>query len=382
VQQIANLLIMRGNFGRPGAGICPVRGHSNVQGDRTVGIDNNPSAELLSRIEKVFGFHPPQHHGRAVVDTIQAIIDGQSNVFIGLGGNFVAAVPDTKVVKDAMRRLKLTVGINTKLNRGHIVHGQEALILPCLARSDIDIQATGRQSITVEDSMSMVHASNGLVTPPSPDLKSEVSIVCGMARATLPGSEIDWDAFEANYDLIREKIEAVFPKLFADFNARIRNPGGFHLYNGPQNREWHTATGCANFLVCDGVAEDPDAGNPAALQLTTIRSHDQYNTTIYGLDDRYRGVFGGRMVVFMNKDDMADRQIEPDSLVELESVTDGGDVRRTVSGFKVRPYNIPRGSIAAYYPETNGLLPLSYHDKKSKTPSAKSIPVVVRPMAS
>ena len=227
--------------------------------------------------------------------------------------------------------------------------------------------------------MSMVHASSGLIAPPSPNLKSEVSIVCGMARATLL-SEIDWDAFEANYDLIRVKIEAVFPKLFADFNARIRVPGGFHLYNGPQNREWRTATGRANFLVCSGVAEDPDVGDLAALQLATIRSHDQYNTTIYGLDDRYRGVFGGRMVVFMNKDDMASRQIEPESLVELESVTDGGDVRRTVSGFKVRPYNIPKGSIAAYYPETNNLLPLSYHDKKSKTPSAKSIPVIVRPM--
>jgi molybdopterin-dependent oxidoreductase alpha subunit len=383
VQQIANLLMMRGNFGRPGAGICPVRGHSNVQGDRTVGIDEKPSAELLSRIATVFGFDPPQHHGRAVVDTVQAIIDGQSDVFIGLGGNFVAAVPDAEIVRAAMRRLKLTVGINTKLNRSHVVHGQEALILPCLARSDVDIQATGRQSITVEDSMSIVHASNGLVTPPSPVLKSEVSIVCGMARATLPSSGgIDWDAFEANYDLIREKIEAVFPKLFADFNARIRTPGGFHLYNGPRNREWQTATGRANFLVCYGVAEDPEVGNPAALQLTTIRSHDQYNTTIYGLDDRYRGVFGGRMVVFMNADDMADRQIEPDSLVALESVTAGGSVRRSASGFKVRPYNIPRGSIAAYYPETNALLPLSHHDKKSKTPSAKSIPVVVNPMAS
>jgi molybdopterin-dependent oxidoreductase alpha subunit len=380
VQQIANLLLMRGNFGMPGAGICPVRGHSNVQGDRTVGIDEKPSAELLGQMEKVFGFRPPQHHGRAVVDTVQAIIDGRSDVFIALGGNFVAAVPDANIVKEAMQRLKLTVGINTKLNRGHVVHGQEALILPCLARSDIDIQATGRQSITVEDSMSMVHASSGLISPPSPNLKSEVSIVCGMARATLLG-DIDWDAFEANYDLIREKIEAVFPKLFADFNARIRVPGGFHLYNGPQNREWRTASGRANFLVCSGVAEDPDVGDLAALQLATIRSHDQYNTTIYGLDDRYRGVFGGRMVVFMNKDDMASRQIESETLVELESVTDGGDVRRTVSGFKARPYNIPKGSIAAYYPETNNLLPLSYHDKKSKTPSAKSIPVIVKPMA-
>jgi molybdopterin-dependent oxidoreductase alpha subunit len=379
VQQVANLLMMRGNFGRPGAGICPVRGHSNVQGDRTVGIDEKPTAELLGQIEKVFGFRPPQHHGRSVVDSLQAMIAGQSDVFVALGGNFVAAVPDEKIVKDAMRRLKLTVGINTKLNRGHVVHGQEALILPCLARSDIDVQATGRQSITVEDSMSMVHASGGLVEPPSQDLKSEVSIVCGMARATLPGSEIDWDGFEGNYNLIRDKIEAVFPKLFADFNARVGIPGGFHLHNGPRVREWKTATGRANFLVCDGVAEDPDVEDPAALYLTTIRSHDQYNTTIYGLDDRYRGVFGGRMVVFMNADDMAQRHIAPDSLVDLESVTDGGGVRRTAAGFKVKPYNIPRGSIAAYYPETNGLLPLSYHDKRSKTPSAKSIPVLVRP---
>jgi formate dehydrogenase major subunit len=381
VQQVANLLMMRGNFGRPGAGICPVRGHSNVQGDRTVGIDEKPSAELLGQIEKVFGFRPPQHHGRSVVDSLQAMIDGQSEVFIALGGNFVAAVPDEKVVKQAMRRLKLTVGINTKLNRGHVVHGQEALILPCLARSDIDVQVTGRQSITVEDSMSMVHASGGLVEPPSQDLKSEVSIVCGMARATLPGGEIDWDGFEADYSLIRDKIEAVFPKLFTDFNARIGIRGGFHLYNGPRVREWKTATGRANFLVCDGVAEDPDVEDPAVLYLTTIRSHDQYNTTIYSLDDRYRGVFGGRMVVFMNTDDMAERHIEPDSLVDLESVTDKGVVRRTAAGFKVKPHNIPRGSIAAYYPETNGLLPLSHYDKRSKTPSAKSIPVLVRPMA-
>jgi molybdopterin-dependent oxidoreductase alpha subunit len=381
VQQVANLLMMRGNFGRPGAGICPVRGHSNVQGDRTVGIDEKPSAELLGQIEKVFGFRPPQHHGRSVVDSLQAMIDGQSDVFIALGGNFVAAVPDEKIVKQAMRRLKLTVAINTKLNRGHVVHGQEALILPCLARSDIDVQATGRQSITVEDSMSMVHASGGLVEPPSQDLKSEVSIVCGLARATLPVGEIDWNGFEADYSLIRDKIEAVFPKLFADFNARIGTRGGFHLYNGPRAREWKTTTGRANFLVCEGVAEDPDVADPAVLYLTTIRSHDQYNTTIYSLDDRYRGVFGGRMVVFMNTEDMAERHIEPNSVVDLESVTSRGDVRRIATGFRVNPYNIPRGSIAAYYPETNGLLPLSHHDKRSKTPSAKSIPVLVRPMA-
>jgi len=381
VQQIANLLLMRGHFGRPGAGICPVRGHSNVQGDRTVGIDEKPSAEFLSQIEKVFGFHPPQHHGRSVVDTVKAMVEGRSEVFIALGGNFAVATPDADVVNEAMRRLKLTVGINTKLNRGHLIHGKEALILPCLARSDVDVQATGRQSVTVEDSMSMVHASGGLVEPQSPHQKSEVSIVCGMARATLPdGGGIDWTAFEGNYDLIRDKIEGVFPKLFTDFNARIRVPGGFHLTSGPRSRTWKTATGRANFIVCDGVAEDPAVSHPGALQLTTIRSHDQYNTTIYTLNDRYRGVFGGRMVVFMNKDDMADRQIEPDSLIELETIVDD-DKQRIVSGFKARPYNIPRGSIASYYPETNNLLPLSYHDKRCKTPSGKSIPVVVRPMA-
>jgi molybdopterin-dependent oxidoreductase alpha subunit len=377
VQQIANLLLLRGNFGRPGAGICPVRGHSNVQGDRTVGIDEKPSAELLSQIETVFGFRPPQHHGHSVVDALQAMIKGESEVFVALGGNFVAATPDTDMVRAAMRRLKLTVAINTKLNRGHVVHGQEALILPCLARSDIDVQATGRQSITVEDSMSMVHASSGLVDPPSADLKSEVSIICGMARATLPDSGIDWDAFEGNYSLIRDKIEAVFPHLFADFNTRLRVPGGFHLYSGPRDRVWKTANGRANFLVFPGVAEDPRVANPNALLLTTIRSHDQYNTTIYSLDDRYRGVFGGRMVVFMNEQDMADRGIEPDSLVDLESLADN-DMTRVAGGFKAHPYNIPRGSIAAYYPETNGLLPFSHFDPKSKTPSGKSIPILAR----
>ena len=210
VQQVANLLLLRGNFGRPGAGICPVRGHSNVQGDRTVGIDEKPSAVLLQQIERVFGFRPPQHHGHAVVDALQAMIDGRAKVFIGLGGNFAAAVPETEVAHEAMRRLNLTVGINTKLNRGHIVHGQDALILPCLARSDLDEQSSGLQSVTVEDSMSMVHASGGLVEPPSRHLKSEVAIVCGMARATLAEAGIDWDALADNYDLIRDKIEAVF----------------------------------------------------------------------------------------------------------------------------------------------------------------------------
>ena len=325
VQQIANLLMLRGNIGRPGAGICPVRGHSNVQGDRTVGITETPSAELLSQIEKVFGFKPPQRHGRAVVDTVQAILDGRSEVFIGLGGNFVAAVPDTKIVSEAMRRLKLTVGINTKLNRGHIVHGQEALILPCLARSDIDIQATGRQSVTVEDSMSMVHASNGLVDAAEP--RSQVRSVDRLRHGArdAAGQRDRLGRLRGRLQPYPRQDRGSVPQTVRRLQRRIRVPGGFHLYNGPRNREWNTATGRANFLVCAGVAEDPEVGDPAALQLATIRSHDQYNTTIYGLDDRYRGVFGGRMVVFMNEDDMADRQIEPDALVELESVTEGGE---------------------------------------------------------
>jgi molybdopterin-dependent oxidoreductase alpha subunit len=378
VQQLVNLLLLRGNFGKPGAGICPVRGHSNVQGDRTVGIDEKPKPELLDQIERVFGFKPPRTHGHTVIDAVQAMIDGRAKVFIGLGGNFVAAVPDKPIAEAAMRRLRLTVAISTKLNRGHLVHGEEALILPCLARSDIDIQESGRQSITVEDSMSMVHASAGLVHPPGKELKSEVAIVCGIAKATLRDDGIDWSGFEQDYDLIRDRIEDVFPALFRDFNRRIRQPGGFHLPIPPRDRVWNTPTGRANFLVFEGVAENPAVDGGSVLRLATLRSHNQYNTTIYGLDDRYRGVFGGRMVVFMNESDMKERGIAPDALVEIESLADDRQ-RRVVRGFKARPYAIPRGSIGAYYPETNPLLPLAHHDAKSKTPAAKSIPVLVRP---
>jgi molybdopterin-dependent oxidoreductase alpha subunit len=379
VQQIANLLLLRGNFGRPGAGICPVRGHSNVQGDRTMGIDEKPKPALLDQIEKVFGFKPPRTHGHAVVDAVQAVIDGRAKVFIALGGNFVAAVPDKPIVEAAMRRTRLTVAISTKLNRGHLIHGELALILPCLARSDIDIQRGGRQSITVEDSMSMVHVSAGLVRPPSKDLKSEVAIVCGISRATLPDDGIiDWSVFEDNYDVIREKIEQVFPELFQDFNRKIRQLGGFHLKTPPRDLVWNTPTGRANFLVFEGVAEDPRVDGASVLRLATLRSHNQYNTTIYGLDDRYRGVFGGRMVVFMNETDMKERSLTAGALAEIESLADDGQ-KRIVRGFKVRPYSIPRGSIGAYYPETNPLLPLAHHDRKSKTPAAKSIPVLVRP---
>ena len=376
VQQTVNLLLLRGNFGKPGAGICPVRGHSNVQGDRTMGVDEKPKPEFLDQLKKVFGFEPPRARGHHVVKAVQAMVDGRAKAFIGLGGNFVRAVPDWLVAEAAMRRLRLTVAVSTKLNRGHLVHGEQALILPCLARSDIDMQAGGRQSVTVEDSMSMVHASSGLVEPPSEHLKSEVAIVCGMAKATLLDCGIDWDSFVDNR--IRDKIEEVFPDLFAEFNNRIRQPGGFHLTTPPRQRVWNTATGRANFLVFPGVDEDPPVSDPAMLRLATLRSHDQYNTTIYGLDDRYRGVFGGRMVVFMNEADMQARGITEGDIVEIELLAEDRN-RRVVGGFWAKPHNIPVGSIGAYYPETNPLLPLAYHDLKSGTPAAKSIPVLVRP---
>ena len=381
VQQVANLLLLRGNLGKLGAGICPVRGHSNVQGDRTMGIDEKPSAALLGSIKQVFGFDPPREHGHAVVDSVQAIIDGRAKVFIGMGGNFVAAVPDRPVIEAAMRKLRLTVAVNTKLNRGHVVHAWRAgagPALPCAERHRYSARCTaighGRGQHVDGACFDRV------VIPPSGDLRSEVAIVCGMARATLPDSGIDWTAFEDDYSLIRDKVEAVFPSLFHDFNQRIRQPGGFHLTIPPRDRVWNTPTRRANFLVFAGVSEDPPVKNEAMLRLATLRSHDQYNTTIYGLDDRYRGVFGGRTVVFMNPDDMAERGIDPDTQVEIESLVDDGKTRR-VGGFKARPYNIPRGSIGAYYPETNPLLPLSHHDPKSKTPAAKSIPVLVRPQS-
>jgi molybdopterin-dependent oxidoreductase alpha subunit len=377
VQHLVNLLLLRGNLGRPGAGICPVRGHSNVQGDRTVGIDEKPKAELLDQLERVFGFAPPRARGHNVVHAVQAMVEDRVKVFIGLGGNFVRAVPDWTVAEKAMRGVRLSVGINTKLNRGHLVHGKEALILPCLARSDIDVQRGGRQSVTVEDSMSMVHASSGLVESPGGQLKSEVAIVCGIGKATLPASGIDWDFFVDDYDRIRDKIEAVFPGLFADFNKRIRQPGGFHLSIPPRERIWNTSTGRANFLVFDGLTEDPMDADGKLLRLTTMRSHDQYNTTIYSLNDRYRGVFGGRMVAFMNQADMQARGIAPEALVEIESLAEDGK-RRIVRDFHAKPHNIPAGCIGAYYPETNPLLPLAHHDVKSGTPAAKSIPVLVR----
>jgi molybdopterin-dependent oxidoreductase alpha subunit len=374
VQQIANLALLRGNVGRPGAGLCPVRGHSNVQGDRTVGITEKPTAEFLRQLEKRFGFKPPSAHGHDVVGALEAMMRGESKVFIALGGNFAAAVPDWNQTRDALRGLDLIVQISTKLNRSHLVHGHEALILPCLARSEIDIQANGAQAVTVEDSMSMVHASRGRNVPASEHLRSEPAIIAGMARATLGArSKVHWEDLIADYDHIREHIEAVFP-IFQAYNERIRVPGGFHLTSTARERIWVTPSGRANFLVHEGLNEDLPERDPEVLWLTTVRSHDQYNTTIYSMSDRYRGIFGQRDVLFLNSREMAKRGFANGDRVDLVTASQDG-FKRVVRNFRVVEYKFPDGCCAAYYPETNPLVPLYAHDPKSHTPSSKGIPI-------
>jgi molybdopterin-dependent oxidoreductase alpha subunit len=374
VRQLVNLALLRGNIGRPGAGICPVRGHSNVQGDRTVGITEKPTREFLDSLKRTFGFKPPDAHGHDVVTALEAMLRGESKAFIALGGNFAAAIPDWQRTHAALRQLDLTVQISTKLNRSHLVHGKEALILPCLGRSEIDVQATGPQSITVEDSMSMVHASMGMNKPASEHLRSEVAIVAGMARATLgSSSKVAWEELAADYDRIRDKIEAVFP-IFQAYNARIRVPGGFYLSSTARERIWVTSSGRANFFVFEGLEEDPQKDNPDALWLTTMRSHDQYNTTLYSLSDRYRGIFGQRDVVFLNANEMKKRDLGAGDLVDLVTLSTDG-VERVVRNFKVVEYKLPDGCCGAYYPETNPLVPLYAHDALSHTPSSKSVPI-------
>ena len=374
VQQIANLALLRGHVGREGSGICPVRGHSNVQGDRTVGITEVPSTDFLDRLQARYGFAPPRAHGHNVVTALEAMLRGEVRVFIGLGGNFAAAIPDLPRTQEALRRLDLTVHIATKLNRSHLVHGREALILPCLGRTEQDLQATGPQAVTVEDSMSMVHASAGHNPPASPYLKSEPAIVAGMARATL-GSRvaIDWEGLVGDYARIRTEIEAIFP-IFQGYNTRIKAPGGFHLTSLARERIWATPSGKAQFLVCKGLCEDPAVVDPDALWLSTMRSHDQYNTTLYSLSDRYRGVYGQRDVLFLNRDEIARRGLEDGDRVDIETLSVDG-VERALRGFRLIAYDFPAGSCAAYYPETNPLVPLYAHDPQSFTPSSKGVPV-------
>ena len=378
VQQIANLMLMRGNIGRDGAGICPLRGHSNVQGDRTVGITEVPPPAFLDSLKRVFGFEPPRKHGHGAIAAMEAMRDGRAKALICLGGNLPVAMSDPEVCFDAVRKLDLAVHIATKLNRSHLLAAKETLLLPCLGRTELDMQASGPQSITVEDSMSMVHASQGSLTPASDLLRSEPAIVAGIAKATLDDPTLDWDRWVADYSRIRDLIEAVFP-AFERYNERIAHPGGFRLYNAASERRWDTPSGRARFVSHKGVMEDPRLDRSDALVLATLRSHDQYNTTIYGFNDRYRGITGRRDVVFVNEADLAARGLKHGDLVDVEAIEDAVSVgsSRRLCGLTAVAYEIARGSIAAYYPEANCLVSLRDSDPRSGTPSYKSVPVLL-----
>ncbi len=373
IQQVANLMLLRGNLGRPGAGLCPVRGHSNVQGDRTMGITEKPSPAFLDALDRVFDIRSPRGRGYDTVEAIEAMHQGKVRIFFGLGGNFAAATPDTALTEAALRRCACTAHVSTKLNRSHLVTGREAFILPCLGRSEIDLRGGRAQKVTVEDSMSMVHASVGRKAPASPQLRSEPAIVAALARAVLPASAIPWERFADDYALIRDRIAEVLP-AFRDFNRRIETPGGFYLGNSAAERRFQTAAGKARFLAAPvPVLRLPEG----ALRLMTLRSHDQYNTTIYGLDDRYRGIRGRRRVVFLHPADLEARGLSAEDGVDLIHCSEDGSVR-VAEDFRVVEYDIPRGCAAAYFPETNVLVPLASVADKSGTPTSKFIPVTLR----
>jgi len=378
IQEIVNLQLLRGNLGRPGAGLCPVRGHSNVQGDRTMGINDRPPVVLLDNLEKRFQFKVPRDNGHNTVEAINAMVDGQAKVFIALGGNFAQATPDSPRTHQALQNCDLTVQISTKLNRSHLTAGKDALILPCLGRTDIDVQATGPQAITVEDSFSMIHASNGQLEPLSKQMRSEPAIVAGIAKATLGNHPVDWDAMIADYSRIRELIADTIPG-FQDFNTRVQHPGGFYLGNSAGARQWKTTTGKANFksnaLLADLLPPQVrNSGQTPDLILQTMRSHDQYNTTIYGLDDRYRGVRGQRDVLFVNEADITRLGYKPGQKVDITSLWDDG-VERKVVGFTLLAFDIPAGQAAAYYPEANPLVPLQSVGIGSHTPTSKFVAI-------
>ncbi len=369
VREIVNLLLLKGSIGKRGAGTCPVRGHSNVQGDRTMGIWEAPPQRLLDSIEKTFGFKPPQAHGYAVVDAIKAMHEGKGKVFFAMGGNFLSATPDTELTAEALRRCDLTVHVSTKLNRSHLVHGKQALILPCLARTDIDEQAEGEQFVSVENSMGVVHSSKGVLTPISDKLLSEPAIVARLAKATLPDSKVDWEKMTANYDHIRDAIEQVIPG-FDNYNERVREPGGFYLPNGARKGTFKTKSGKAHFTINKMTQHNLQQGE---YLMITNRSHDQYNTTIYGLDDRYRGIYNERRVVMMHPDDMKTEGLKAKDIVDLTSHFNGK--MRTAKQFIVVPYDVAQGCVVTYFPEANVLVPLEQQAHTSKTPASKSVKI-------
>ncbi|WP_395488923.1 FdhF/YdeP family oxidoreductase [Cedecea davisae] len=374
VREIVNLQLLGGHLGRPGAGLCPVRGHSNVQGNRTMGIDEKPPVSLLDSLAQHLNFEPPREHGHNTVEALAAMLRDEVKVLIALGGNLAAAAPDSPRTEEAISRCGLTVFISTKLNRSHLVPGKASLILPTLGRTEEDMQVSGRQFVTVEDSFSMVHASEGIGKPIAATQRSETAIVAGIADAVLGRSQLDWLELADDYNLIRDHIAATLPG-FKDFNQRCEHPGGFYLGNAAAELRFNTPTGKAEFCAAplpDSLWQDVEA--PFTLQ--TLRSHDQYNTTIYGLDDRYRGVYGQREVLFIHPDDMGDLGLNDGDRVDIETIWHDG-ITRKVSGFKLVAYDIPRGNLAAYYPETNPLVPLGSVGDGTGTPTSKSVPVKI-----
>ena len=379
IQEVVNLLLLKGAIGKPGAGTCPVRGHSNVQGDRTMGIWERVHSGFLDAMEKEFKFQAPRQDGLDVVESIRAMHDGRAKVYFGLGGNLLAAGPDTELLAEAMRRQSLTVFVGTKLNRGHLVTGQTSLLLPCLAHADMDWQRSGQQMTSCENSMGVVSQNKGVLEPVKGEMMSEVAILSGVAIATLgERTDIaDWVACTENYDVIRDHIARVIPG-FEEFNTKLRHPGGFYLPNGPRERKFTTENGKANFTTTELLRPDLDLA-PDQLVLMTVRSHDQFNTTIYDYNDRYRGIHGERRVLFMHAQDMAERGLRAKDLIDITSHFEG-ETRR-VEKFVAVPYDIPRGNVAAYYPEANPLVPIASVSKVSNQPTSKYVVVTVVPTA-
>ncbi|HXQ73244.1 MAG TPA: FdhF/YdeP family oxidoreductase [Pyrinomonadaceae bacterium] len=373
IQEIVNLMLLRGQIGKPGAGLCPVRGHSNVQGDRTVGIWERPTAGFLDKLGEEFGFEPPRNHGFDTVKAIHAMHEGQAKVLFALGGNFLSATPDTEFTSAALRCCRLTAHVSTKLNRSHLITGDRALILPCLGRTEVDTQANGQQFVTTENSMGVVQKSQGSLEPASSELLSEPQIVARLARATLEHrTTVDWEQLAANYDLVRDVIERVVPG-FENYNARVREPGGFYLPNGPREGVFKTPSGKAVFTV----HPLPDLKlEPGQFLMMTIRSHDQFNTSVYTENDRYRGISNNRRVVFLNQEDVEAAGLQPQEAVDLVSHFNGEE--RVAPKFTVVPYDIPRGCAATYFPEANVLVPLGSVAEKSNTPASKSVVISIR----
>ncbi len=370
IQECVNLLLLKGSIGKPGAGTCPVRGHSNVQGDRTMGIWEKPKPAFLDKLKEVFNFEPPREHGFDTVAAIEAMVEGKAKVFFAMGGNFLSATPDTELTAKGLRQCQLTAHVSTKLNRSHVIHGKQALILPCLGRTEVDTQAAGDQFVSVENSTGVVHQSHGHLKPSSEHLLSEPMIVARLAEATLGAkSTVDWSGLVADYDRIREKIEQTIPG-FENYNERVRQPGGFYLPNGAREGKFHTKDGKAHFTVHPIPQHALESGQ---YLMMTIRTHDQYNTTIYGLDDRYRGIYQERRVVLMNVEDMKKANLQMGDVVNLISHFQGE--KRRADKFIVVPYSIPRQCVATYFPEANVLVPLKSKADRSHTPTSKSVVV-------